>query len=229
MLGRPLAWPWLPILSLPLALLCLAGFLATLPLLPFAELAAAGRARRGRRRPAVALTRAGPGSAWLRRRQPRARPAAEPDRAGHPLGRRDLGRRPGGRRLALGRPPAGRCRRCRNGAVGSPGPGRLARDGARPPAPADRRARVCGRARGRAEAASSRAPPARAKRRGGGRSRASRPGPPADARHGGAGRAAAVAAGPESASPARPSIRCRRYPIPASSCPASTCWRPSSR
>src|SRR5918993_4614889 len=33
-LGRPLAWPWLPVLSLPLALLSLAAFLATLPVLP---------------------------------------------------------------------------------------------------------------------------------------------------------------------------------------------------
>jgi S-DNA-T family DNA segregation ATPase FtsK/SpoIIIE len=33
-LGRPLAWPWLPVLSLPLALLGLAAFLATLPMLP---------------------------------------------------------------------------------------------------------------------------------------------------------------------------------------------------
>jgi DNA segregation ATPase FtsK/SpoIIIE, S-DNA-T family len=33
-LGRPLAWPWLPVLSLPLALLSLAALLATLPMLP---------------------------------------------------------------------------------------------------------------------------------------------------------------------------------------------------
>ncbi|HEX6010842.1 MAG TPA: DNA translocase FtsK 4TM domain-containing protein, partial [Geminicoccaceae bacterium] len=33
-LGRRLAWPWLPVLSLPLALLGLTAFLATLPMLP---------------------------------------------------------------------------------------------------------------------------------------------------------------------------------------------------
>ena len=34
--GRPLAWAWVPVLSLPLALLSLSAFLATLPLLPTA-------------------------------------------------------------------------------------------------------------------------------------------------------------------------------------------------
>src|SRR4051812_24392387 len=33
-LARPFGWPWLPILSLPLAILAAAAFLATLPLLP---------------------------------------------------------------------------------------------------------------------------------------------------------------------------------------------------
>ncbi|MFZ1426598.1 MAG: DNA translocase FtsK 4TM domain-containing protein, partial [Geminicoccaceae bacterium] len=35
--GRPLRWPWVPVLSLPLAMLGLAAFLATLPLLPAAS------------------------------------------------------------------------------------------------------------------------------------------------------------------------------------------------
>ncbi len=35
--GKSLRWPWVPVLSLPLAMLCLAAFLATLPLLPAAS------------------------------------------------------------------------------------------------------------------------------------------------------------------------------------------------
>ena len=47
-LGRPLAWPWLPIFSLPLALLALTAFLSVLPPLSPESLAVARRARAGR-------------------------------------------------------------------------------------------------------------------------------------------------------------------------------------
>ena len=216
MLGRPLAWPWLPILSLPLALLASPASSPTLPLLPLASWplrvglgGAVGDLQWRWLEPEL-------GPARLRRRQPRAGAAAQPDGAGHPLGRRDLGRRPGRRRLALGRPPAGRCRRCRHHRLGPAGPGRLARHRARPPAPAGRPAAARRRARGCGRSSCVRgAAPARSRRGRGRGSEAELPvrRPPAAARHGGGGRRAdAAAAGAASASPARRPSPCRSCP-----------------
>ena len=126
-LGRPLAWPWLPILSLPLALL------ACRPSSPSCRRCRprAGRCGPGSAVPSATCNGAGssPGSAQrgFAAASLVAGAAAQPHGAGHALGRGDLGRRQGRRGLALGRPPAGRRRRCGHPALRPAGPRRLAR------------------------------------------------------------------------------------------------------
>ena len=164
MLGRPLAWPLAADSEPAAGAAGLAGFLADAAAAAAAELAAAGRPRRCRRRPAMALRSS---RSWV---SPASPPAAScwrccsPDGAGHALGRRDLGRRPGRRGLAVGRPQAGRCRRCGDAPIGSPGPRRLARASSSAACAGRAAARRRGerRARGCAEA---RCVPARARRR----------------------------------------------------------------
>ena len=127
LLDRRLAWPWLPVLALPPAMLATCAFLASRQSAGDGRMAVPRRPRRLRRRLPVPAAGAGPGRHQLCHADRGDRRPAARHRAGPALARIGLARRPGRHRRPLVRRP-GRCGRRHGRQQWRPGDGQGLRD-----------------------------------------------------------------------------------------------------